>query len=57
MVGTSSGSSAWVSRDLAQFNGDCGQLPVFNIPLKNAQAAAVVIQTSPGAEQRLLLPA
>ena len=47
VVGTSNGSSAWVSRELTQFNGDCGQLPVFNIPLRNAQAAAVVIQQAP----------
>lgn len=46
VVGTSSGSG-WVERDLAQLNGDCGQLQVFNIPLRNAQAAQVVIQNPP----------
>ncbi len=48
VVGLSDGSSAWVSRDLTQMNGDCGQLPVFNIPLRDAPAAApVVVQVMP----------
>ncbi len=47
VVGMDGGSSAWVSRDLTQMNGDCSQLPVFNIPLKDAPAASVVVQVMP----------
>ena len=46
VVGTDSGS-AWVSRDLTQLDGDCAQLRVFDIPLRNAQAAPVIVQTAP----------
>ncbi len=49
VVGMGGGSSAWVSRDLTQMNGDCSQLPVFNIPLKDAPTAAVVVQVAPSA--------
>ncbi len=49
VVGMDGGSSAWVSRDLTQLNGDCGQLPVFNIPLRDAPAASVVVQVVPSA--------
>lgn len=46
VVGTN-GSSAWVQRNLTQLDGDCSQMAVFNIPLREAQAAPVVVQSVP----------
>ena len=47
VVGTGTGS-AWVSRAVAQLDGDCAQLTVFNIPLRDAPVApVVVVQSAP----------
>ncbi len=46
VVGTN-GGSAWVERDLAQLDGDCAQLQVFNIPLRSAQTAPIIVQSAP----------
>lgn len=43
LIGTSSGGSAWISADMVQQNADCDSLTVFNIPLKDAPAAQIVI--------------
>lgn len=49
VVAQSGGSSAWVSRNLTQLDGDCGQLRVFNIPLRDAPSAPVIVQSAPSA--------
>ncbi len=41
VVGTDFGS-AWVSRNFLQMQGECAQLTVFNIPLKDAAPAQIV---------------
>ena len=47
VVGTSDGGSAWVSKGIAQLQGGCDALTVFNIPLRDAAPAQIII-TSPG---------
>ena len=46
VVGTDSGS-AWVSKGVAQMQGVCDALTVFNIPLRDAAPAQIII-SSPG---------
>jgi len=46
VVVTPSGETAWVSAGTARLEGVCGDLTVFNIPLRNAQPAAVVVTTA-----------
>jgi uncharacterized protein YraI len=43
LVGTDSGS-AWIASRLGQLSGDCGTLPVFDIPYKNAVEPQVIVQ-------------
>jgi len=43
VIGLPSGS-AWVSKSLVNIDGSCDNLTVFNIPLRNAQQAQIVIQ-------------
>ena len=47
VVGTDFGSS-WVSRDMVQLNGGCSNLNVYNIPLRDAQLAPIIVQPAPG---------
>ena len=44
VIATDSGS-AWVSDSVARLNGECNGLTVFNIPLRDAQPAPVIITT------------
>lgn len=44
VIGTDSGS-AWISESVARLDGQCAGLPVFNIPLRDAQPAPVIITT------------
>ncbi len=44
VIGTDSGS-AWLSDSVSQLNGDCDSLTVFDIPLRDAQPAPVIIIT------------
>jgi hypothetical protein len=46
VVGGQSGS-AWIARELVQLNGACDALTVFNIPLRNAQPATLIVQAAP----------
>ncbi|MBN8592118.1 MAG: SH3 domain-containing protein [Anaerolineae bacterium] len=47
VVATGEGASAWVASGNVQMDGACDQLPTFNIPLRDAQPASIII-TSPG---------
>lgn len=49
LVGTDSGSSAWISQGAAKLNGTCADLMVYNIPYREAQPAQMIITTSPSA--------
>ncbi len=44
VVGTDSGS-AWVSNSVAQLDGSCNGLTVFDVPFKEAQPAPVIVVT------------
>ncbi|HEX2622657.1 MAG TPA: hypothetical protein VHL11_21000 [Phototrophicaceae bacterium] len=44
VVGTDN-ASGWVSRNLAQLSGTCDQLTVYDIPLRQAKPAQIVIET------------
>ncbi|MCL4248456.1 MAG: hypothetical protein KJ065_09960 [Anaerolineae bacterium] len=44
VIGTDSGS-AWISESVARLDGQCAGLPVFNVPLRDAQPAPVIITT------------
>ncbi|MEO8391586.1 MAG: SH3 domain-containing protein [Chloroflexota bacterium] len=46
VIGTNSGS-AWMTRDGAQLSGDCASLNVYNIPLRDAQPAQIMVQPAP----------
>ena len=48
VIGTNSGS-AWMTRDGAQLNGNCTSLNVYNIPLRDAQPAQIIVQAAPSA--------
>lgn len=49
LVALEDGSTAWVSRTIAQMSGDCSVLTTFNIPLRDAQPAPLVFVTpAPG---------
>jgi len=50
VIGTSDGESAWVSRDTVQLNGVCDALTVFNIPLRDAPVAQVIITNGSGTQ-------
>jgi len=46
VIGTDSNDgSAWVSRSIIQINGDCGNLAVFDMPLRESQPAPVIVVT------------
>lgn len=45
VIGTPDGQSAWVSSSVAQFEGSCAGLTVFNVPTRDAQPAQIVIAT------------
>ena len=46
LVALAGGASAWVSRSTVQTQGDCATLTAFNIPLRDAQPAPLVITGS-----------
>ena len=46
LVALGGGASAWVSRSTVQTQGDCAALTAFNIPLRDAQPAPLVITGS-----------
>lgn len=46
LVALGGGASAWVSRSTVQTQGDCAALTAFNIPLREAQPAPLVITGS-----------
>jgi uncharacterized protein YraI len=57
VVGTDFGS-AWVSRSFLQTQGECTQLTVFNIPLKDAVPAQIVFAApAQSAQQVIVAPA
>jgi uncharacterized protein YraI len=43
VIGTSDGGSAWLSLSVAQMQDACAELTVFNVPLRNAAPAQIVI--------------
>lgn len=45
VIGTPDGQSAWVSSSVAQFEGSCAGLAVFNVPTRDAQPPQVVVST------------
>lgn len=47
VVGRADGSSAWLAKELTQLNGLCSGLTVFNIPLRNAPPAQIIVQAPP----------
>lgn len=47
VIGTADGASAWMAMNLAQLQGSCDALTVFNIPYQDAAPAQIII-TSPG---------
>lgn len=46
VIGTADGGSGWVSNSIAMLQGSCDDLTVFNIPLRDASPAQIII-TSP----------
>jgi uncharacterized protein YraI len=44
VVGLDSGS-AWLSESVVRLNGGCGQLPIFDVPLRDAQPAPIIVVT------------
>jgi uncharacterized protein YraI len=44
VVATDSGS-AWLANSIARLNGDCNDLVVFDVPLRDAQPAPVIVVT------------
>ncbi|MEZ4672083.1 MAG: hypothetical protein R3E39_29610 [Anaerolineae bacterium] len=46
LVGTA-GGAAWVARNLIYESGECNNLTVFNIPLRDAQPATIIVQSVP----------
>lgn len=49
VVGLPSGS-AWVSKSLVTLDGGCDNLAVYNIPLRNAQQAQIIVQSNNGSQ-------
>lgn len=47
VIGTEDGNSAWIARSATFLDGTCSGLTTYNIPLREAQPAEVVIQTIP----------
>lgn len=47
VVGRDDGSSGWLAKDLTQLNGVCSELTVFNIPLRDAPPAQIIVQAPP----------
>lgn len=43
VIGTGNGNSAWLSRDTISMQGNCSELAVFDIPLREAQPAQIII--------------
>lgn len=43
VIGMADGSSAWLSRDTISIQGNCNELAVFDIPLREAQPAQIII--------------
>jgi uncharacterized protein YraI len=46
VIGTPDGQSAWISSSVAQFEGSCSDLVVFNVPTRDAQPPQIVVSTS-----------
>jgi SH3-like domain-containing protein len=46
LIATPDGETAWVSVGTARLEGTCADLTVFNVPLRNASAAPIVVTTS-----------
>lgn len=44
VIGTND-SSAWISSNTAQFNGNCNALTVFNVPYREAQVPQIILST------------
>ncbi len=47
VVGRDDGSSGWLAKDLTQLSGICSGLTVFNIPLRDAPPAQIIVQAPP----------
>lgn len=45
LIATPDGKTSWVSAGTASLDGNCANLTVFNIPLRNAEAAPIVVTT------------
>lgn len=45
VIGLEDGTSAWMASNVAQFEGTCSTLTVFNTPTRDAQAQQIIITT------------